>query len=65
MNFPFFRLPEKNLKEKIIEDTLPPLENYEHSITDGGEFLDDAIRMKEQPLIYSEQSIAAASPKDL
>jgi len=27
------------------------------------EFLDDAIRMKDQPLMYTEESVAPASPE--
>ena len=40
----------------------------QYNITEGGEFLDDALRMKEQPLTYSEsteESIAAGSPENL
>ena len=65
MNFPFFHSAEKKPDEKTIEGTLVPLEIYEHNITDGSEFIDDALRMKEQPLMYTEESIAAGSPKDL
>ena len=32
-----------------------------HSTTEGSEFLDDAIRMKEQPLLYAEETIAFKS----
>ena len=28
-----------------------------HSISEGSEFLDDAIRMKEMPLMFSEEKI--------
>jgi hypothetical protein len=31
------------------QESIKPL-NHETNITDGGEFLDDAIRMKDQPL---------------
>ena len=36
-----------------------------HNITDGGEFFDDALRMIDQPLMYTEESIAAGSPEEL
>ena len=35
-------------KERIEESNLPF--DHEVNITDGGEFIDDAIRMKDQPL---------------
>jgi len=28
-----------------------------HSISEGSEFLDDALRMKEMPLIFSEEKV--------
>ena len=34
--------------EEEIQESIYPLQN-EINITDGGEFLDDALRMKEQP----------------
>lgn len=30
---------------------------YEKNITDGGEFLDDALRMKDQPLMETDFNI--------
>lgn len=61
---------------KILSFDIPPKENEtgknlltvqddDHNISEGGEFLDDALRMIEQPLIYTEESIAAGSPSDL
>ena len=32
-------------------------EEQGHHITDGSEFLDDAIRMNDQPLVYLEENI--------
>lgn len=34
---------------EIIQENIHPY-HHEMNITDGGEFLDDAIRMKDQPL---------------
>lgn len=53
MNTTPFPQKDKTGKEQILsednqESILPIL--HERNIADGGEFLDDAIRMKEQPL---------------
>ena len=57
------------IKKKKHEDAHVVAEDHEslYQITEGGEFLDDAIRMKEQPFMYSrtEESIAPGSPDDL
>ena len=37
------------ISEEEIQESIYP-HHHEVNITDGGEFLDDAIRMKEQPL---------------
>jgi len=36
-----------------------------HSISEGSEFLDDAIRMKEMPLMFSEEKIDAGGARYL
>ncbi len=38
------RMPEEGVQESIFQHI------HELNITDGGEFLDDAIRIKDQPL---------------
>lgn len=38
---------------------------HPHNTNEGSEFLDDAIRIKDQPLMYTEEAIAAGSPEDL
>ena len=65
MNLFFIHHSIKGLNDKAGEHTLVPLEEPQHNITEGGEFLDDAIRMKDQPLRYTEVSDAAGSPEDL
>ena len=35
----------------------------EHNIADGGEFIDDALRMKEQPLEYTYSDESSSSPE--
>ena len=45
--------------------SLVSMHGPERNITDGGEFIDDAIRMKDLSLIYTDNQIAAADPEDL
>lgn len=64
MNFLFtHRL--KNLKNERDKHTLVPILSQERNINEGGEFLDDAIRMKDQSLIDVENSIGAINSSDL
>lgn len=59
MNFLIFH---PRTKERKVELLIPVLE---HNSNEGGEFLDDAIRMKEQSLIYTDERIAAIDSADL
>lgn len=67
MKFFFPGLFEK--KQKNHQDKQPATAVHEplHGTTEGSEFLDDAIRMKEQPFKYSqtEQSIAPGWVNDV
>jgi hypothetical protein len=67
MNVFPLHLPVKNQKDEPGGHTVVPLHEDLHHIADGGEFLDDNIRMKEQPFILmrAEESIAPGSPDDL
>ena len=65
MNLFFIHHPAKNPEDKPVEHTLVPLQNHAHYTNEGSEFLDDAIRMKDLPLMYTEENIAAGSPKNL
>ena len=62
----FFSTPFEG-KQKIEQDEHPIVivDQSPHDITEGSEFLDDAIRMTDQPLMYTEESIAPGSPKGL
>ena len=64
MNFFSLHPVIKKGKEKPAE---PPIVHREpsHNANEGSEFLDDAIRIHEQPLIYTEESVAAGSPQYL
>jgi hypothetical protein len=48
-----------------LEDRLVVLHEPEHNTYEGSEFLDDAIRLKDQPLMHSEESIAVGCPEYL
>ena len=52
-------------KEQPEEHPLVPLHEPPHNTTEGSEFLDDKLRMKDQPLVYTEESVAVGSPKNL
>lgn len=67
MKFFFSNLFEKKQKHQQDEHAVVVLDESVHNITEGSEFLDDAIRMKEQPFIYlyTEESIAPGRPKNL
>ena len=67
MNIFFLHHIINYLKDKPGEHKLVPLHESQpqNNITEGGEFLDDAIRMKDQPLTYTKVSIATGSPEHL
>jgi hypothetical protein len=56
--------PAKQLKEPsdrhMVVRNEPP-----HNTNEGSEFLDDAIRIEDLPLVYTEESIAVSSPRNL
>jgi hypothetical protein len=62
MNLFFLHLPARHRKpdeHKMVTVYKPP-----YFTSEGSEFLDDAIRMKEQPLEYTEKSIASMPPEN-
>lgn len=65
MKFFFFQNTTKKSNDETGKHELVKIEEHEHDITQGGEFLDDAIRMKEQPLMFAEESIAPGSAQNL
>lgn len=64
MNFFFLHPSAKNQKHDPAEHAMITVPEPLHNISDGSEFLDDALRMKEQPLMFAEESIAAGSPEN-
>jgi hypothetical protein len=47
------------------EHPLLPLHEQEHNTNEGSEFLDDAIRMRDQPLVRNEDAIAAGAAENI
>ncbi|WP_439698449.1 hypothetical protein ACFGVS_09620 [Mucilaginibacter sp. AW1-7] len=62
---PFILYPAgENLKDQSDKHTIA-INEPPYSMNEGGEFLDDAIRMKDMPLFYSEKGVAARSSWNL
>ena len=58
MNPSFLYSADEDLKDRSGGHT--PVDNESvYSINEGSEFLDDAIRMKDMPLMFSEEKIDA------
>jgi len=64
MNFLFYLLQAKSIAIEFVGSGIAGLRR-EQNTCEGSEFLDDAIRLKEQPLLYTETSIAVGIPTDL
>jgi hypothetical protein len=58
MNLFFFYSAGENLNDKSDKHSLP-INGLPHDMNEGSEFLDDAIRMKDLPLYFSEEKIDA------
>jgi len=65
MIFYFLHPAAHNLPVPSEEHQLVPLHEPMHNTNEGSEFLDDALRMKDQPMVYTEESMAAGSPGNL
>jgi len=55
MKFSFLHLAEKSLKDKAMQIPFIPPQGLFDYTAEGSEFLDDAIRMREQPLMDTEE----------
>lgn len=64
MNLFFLHPDTKNLKDKSAEHSITHNEPT-HDTNEGCEFLDDAIRMHYQPIMFTEVSVAAGCPENL
>jgi hypothetical protein len=58
-------LPIKKTKDESIRHKPVTIQEPPHNTSEGSEFIDDAIRMKDQPLMRTEESVAAGSPENL
>ena len=59
---PFFLHPGiKDLKGQLNEPMLRPSHEQSYNTSDGGEFLDDAIRIEDLSIIQTEENIAGES----
>jgi hypothetical protein len=65
MNFSFLHPQKKKLKDQSVEQLLVSMHPLLHDLSEGGEFLDDALRMEDLPRAHIEESIAAGSPENL
>ena len=64
MNLLFLHPANKN--PQAPSDKHPVIHNEPlHNTNEGSEFLDDAIRTEDLPVIYTELSVAAGSPQHL
>jgi hypothetical protein len=65
MNLFLFHSPAKNPQENTIDNMLAPIYEPLYNSNDGPEFTSDANRMIDQPLMYTEECIAAGCPEGL
>lgn len=65
MHIPILYHPVKTSKDESDEHPLIPVHEPPHNTNEGSEFLDDALRMKDQPLMYTEESVAAGGRENL
>ena len=61
----FFNHPAKKTASEPGKPTPALFREYEYYTNEGSEFLDDAIRVEDVPLTYTEESVAAGSPRNL
>jgi hypothetical protein len=66
MNLFFLHMGVKNQKGQSDKHRLIPFHEPAQNTSEGCEFLDEPLRMEdeEQPIIYTEESIAAGSPEN-
>jgi len=62
MLFSFLHPFKANLRD---EPALVAIHESPHNTSEGGEFLDDALRMEDLVVLHTEECIAAGSPDNL
>jgi len=65
MNLFFLHHPVTKRNNEPGKRSLVSMHGPERNATDGGEFLDDALRMRDLSLVYTDNNIAATDPEDL
>lgn len=55
--------PVNILRDETDKHTLVTFQDHGQYLNEGSEFLDDAIRMHEQPFMNMEVSVATESPE--
>jgi hypothetical protein len=65
MNLFFLHPRNKDPKDELDKHALIIVHEPPHDTTEGSEFLDDAIRTEDQPLMYTEISISVGCPEGL
>ena len=55
--------PREGLNSEQVEPALIPFHEHEHNTAEGSEYLDDAIRMVDQP--YVEKTVAVGTVENL
>jgi hypothetical protein len=60
MNLLFFHLPAKKRREEPLIPAMAEV-RHPHNIYEGSEFLDDAIRTKDQPIMHTEEAVGVSS----
>jgi hypothetical protein len=65
MIFYFLHPAANSLHVPSNEHQLVPLHESPRNTNEGSEFLNDALRMEDQPVVYTEESMAAGSPGNL
>ena len=65
MIFNFLHPAGSSLRVPSDEHQLVPLHESPLNTNEGSEFMNDALRMEDLPVVYTEESIAAGSPENL
>lgn len=65
MNSFLLHSPVKNLEDTTIKHMPVLIYEPSHNTNERNKFIDNAIRVKDQPLMYTEECIAVGCPEDL
>lgn len=65
MNYILSHAPVENLKHQTISSLHTPFYDPRYNVNDADDSPDDAFRVIDRPVIYSEDCIAAGCPEGL